>query len=97
MVLAVADILSVEASSVVLSFHQDSSGRRNLLQQAAGVIVSVGLRNFRGSARDFESKITQANINLNMDKVGLKYVQLVSAQISTLTGACEQEGRSCPS
>jgi hypothetical protein len=89
MVQAVADILSVEVSIVVLTISQDSSGRRHLLQQTAGIIVSVGLRNFRGSARDFASQITQANINLNMEKVGLKLVQLVSIPITTFPGACE--------
>jgi hypothetical protein len=86
MVLAVAALLRVEESSVVLSF-QVSSGRR----QAAGVIVSVGLRNFSGSTKDFATRITQESIDLNMGKVGLKPVQLVSAQATTFPGAYVKE------
>jgi hypothetical protein len=84
MVLAVTTILSVEALSVVLSISSVNSGRRLLLQLTSGVIVSVGLKNFRGSARDFALQITQDNINLHMVNMGLRPVQLISAPSTSI-------------
>jgi hypothetical protein len=77
MVVAIANMLEVNASIVVLEFSSDVVRRRDLLQQA-GVLVSVGLTNFYGSVSVFATRITQENMNAKMAAEGLKAVQLMA-------------------
>ena len=77
MVLATANMLQVNASSVVLGFSAVVLRRRDLLQQN-GVLVSVGLAHFYGSVSIFTARITLANINAAMAAEGLKAVQLTA-------------------
>jgi hypothetical protein len=86
MVLAIANMLEVNASVVVLRFSSVVVRRRDLLQQA-GVLVSVGLTNFRDSVSIFAMRITQENINAKMAAEGLMAVQLLVASL-TGTRAC---------
>jgi hypothetical protein len=76
MVLAIANILDVNASMVVLEFS--SIVRRRAILEQAGVLVSVGLINFHESVSIFAARITQANINSKMEAVGLMAVQLMA-------------------
>ena len=78
MVLATANMLQVNASSVVLGFSAVVLRRRDLLQQN-GVLVSVGLAHFYGSVSIFTARITLANINAAMAAEGLKAVQLTAS------------------
>ena len=77
MVLAMANMLEVNASTVVLGFSAVVLRRRDLLQQN-GVLVSVGLTHFYGSVSVFAARITQANINAAMAAEGLQAVQLTA-------------------
>jgi hypothetical protein len=77
MVVAIANMLEVNASIVILGFSSDVVRRRDLLQQA-GVLVSVGLTNFYGSVSIFATRITQENMNAKMEAEGLKAVQLMA-------------------
>jgi hypothetical protein len=87
MLFAVANTLGVETSSVILRFVllQDR-GQRSLLQQT-GVLVSVGLVNFYGSVSLLLSRLTQENLNLKMQAVGLKSVQLIIITTSTIAAS----------
>jgi hypothetical protein len=78
MVLAIAKMLEVNASIVVLGFSSVVVRRRDLLQQG-GVLVSVGLINFQDSVSIFATRITQENINAKMAAEGLLAVQLLVA------------------
>jgi hypothetical protein len=86
MISAIAAVLNVETSSVILTFAPFHPGRRHLLQQKSYVVVSVGLRNFNQPAGEFASRMTQDNLNLNMGKVGLEQVYINSLQMTTATG-----------
>jgi hypothetical protein len=91
MVQAVANLLSVETSRVVLTFVpvQVRLGQRGLLQQTS-VLVNVGLTNFHESASIMVSQLTQENINLKMHDAGLKSVQLVTTTTSNTAGMCSK-------
>jgi hypothetical protein len=84
MVSAIANMLEVNASNVVLGFSSVVVRRRDLLQQA-GVLVSVGLTNFHDSVSIFATRITQENINARMAAEGLMAVELL---VATSTGTC---------
>jgi hypothetical protein len=84
MILAIANMLQVNASIVVLEFSSVVVRRRDLLQQP-GVLVSVGLTNFHGSVLIFATRITQENINAKMAAEGLMAVQLL---VASSTGTC---------
>ena len=53
---AVAEILGVNTSDVILSFVAVGTRRRGLLQQSGGVLVSVSLKNLQGSGNIFASR-----------------------------------------
>jgi hypothetical protein len=76
MVLAIANILDVNASMVVLEFS--SIVLRTALLEKAGVLVSVGLIDFQEPVSVFATRITQENINAKMGAEGLMAVQLLA-------------------
>ena len=59
---AVADILNVNASDVIITVSSIGSRRRAL--QSAGVTVGVSLKNFDGSSGIFASRSLPAEIDL---------------------------------
>jgi hypothetical protein len=75
MVLAIANMLEVNAKLVVLEFSSSVS-KRDILQQA-GVLVSVGLINFHEPLSILATRITQENINAKMAAEGLMAVLLI--------------------
>jgi hypothetical protein len=75
MELAVANILSVTASNVVLTFKSVVLEQR---RQQTGVLVSVGIINFLGSAASYVSKISQDKVNAEITALGLNSIKLVS-------------------
>jgi hypothetical protein len=77
MVAAIASLLEVSSSIVVLGFSSVVVRRRDLLQQA-GVLVSVGLNNFHDSVLIFATRITQEKMNTKMAAEGLMEVQLMA-------------------
>ena len=81
MVQAIAKMLGVNKSSVVLTFSSAFLRRRVLLQKT-GVLVSVGLTDLQSSASIFASKITSDNINAAMKAEGLDAVQLITIFIT---------------
>jgi hypothetical protein len=81
MVLAIAKMLGVNKSSVVLTFSSAFLRRRALLQKT-GVLVSVGLADLQSYASIFTSKITADNINAAMKAEGLDGVQLINIFIT---------------
>jgi hypothetical protein len=81
MVQAIAKMLGVNKSSVVLTFSSAFLRRRVLLQKT-GVLVSVGLTDLQSSASIFASKITSDNINAAMKAEGLEAVQLITIFIT---------------
>jgi hypothetical protein len=81
MILAVAKILRVNESSIVLTFSSVILRRRALLQPN-GVLVSVGLSNFYGSASMFSSRITLENLNAAMAAEGLESVLLITIDVT---------------
>jgi hypothetical protein len=81
MVLAIAKMLAVNRSSVVLTFSSAYLRRRALLQKT-GVLVSVGLTDLQSSASIFASMITSDNINAAMKAEGLDAVQLITIFIT---------------
>jgi hypothetical protein len=81
MVLAIAKMLGVNKSSVVLTFSSALLRRRALLQKT-GVLVSVGLTDLQSSTSIFASKITSDNINAAMKGEGLDAVQLTTIFIT---------------
>ena len=85
MALAVANLLGVDASTVVLSFAA-AVLLRVILRQASGVLVSVGLRGFRGSQEMFEQQLSTANLNFYMAAQGLKQVVIVDPGITVAAG-----------
>jgi hypothetical protein len=81
MILAIAKMLGVNTSSVVVTFSSAYLRRRALLQKT-GVLVSVGLTDLQSSASIFVSKITQDGINAAMKAEGLDAVQLITIFIT---------------
>jgi hypothetical protein len=81
MVQAIAKMLGVNKSSVVLTFSSVDLRRRALLQKA-GVLVRVGLTDLQSSASIFASKITSDSINAAMKAEGLDAVQLITIFIT---------------
>ena len=81
MVQAIAKMLGVNKSSVVLTFSSVDLRRRALLQKA-GVLVRVGLTDLQSSASIFASKITSDSINAAMNAEGLDAVQLITIFIT---------------
>jgi hypothetical protein len=81
MVLAIAKMLGVNRSSVILTFSSAFLRRRALLQKT-GVLVSVGLTDVQSSASIFASKITSDNLNAAMKAEGLDAVQLITIFIA---------------
>ena len=81
MVQAIAKMLGVNNSSVVLAFSSAVLRRRALLQKA-GVLVRVGLTGLQSSASIFASKITSDSINAAMKAEGLDAVQLITIFIT---------------
>jgi hypothetical protein len=77
MVQAIAKMLGVIKSSVVLTFSSVELRRRALLQKS-GVLVRVGLSDLQSSATIFVSKITSDSINAAMNAEGLDAVQLIT-------------------
>jgi hypothetical protein len=77
MALAIAKMLEINASNVILTFSSATLRRRDLLQQN-GVLVMVGLTNFHNSVSSFTSKITSERINAAMAAEGLEAVQLIT-------------------
>ncbi len=73
--MAVANVLDVNASSVILTFVSGTYDRRS---QKTGVLVSAGVIDLQVSAASYASKVTQDKLNTEMAKMGLNYVQLVS-------------------
>jgi hypothetical protein len=73
MTLAVANVLGVLASNVVLTIFSYTADRR----QQSSVLVRVGITNFQGSAGSYASKVTQERFNIEMQALGLKSGQLV--------------------
>jgi hypothetical protein len=99
MVQAIAKMLGVNNSSVVLTFSSAFLRRRVLLQKT-GVLVSVGLTDLQSSASILASKITSDNINAAMKAEGLDAVQLITNFItgdkcwrSILSEFCSHVGR----
>jgi hypothetical protein len=86
MTAAVASLLQVNSSQVVLSFSALTlRAQRVMLSQQESVLVRVGLINFQGSTA-FASVITQDNINHQMTAMGLKPVVLQTNAFSTSPG-----------
>jgi hypothetical protein len=81
MVQAIAKMLGVNKSSVVLTFSS-AVLRRRVLQQKTGILGSVGLTDLQSSASIFASKITSDNINAAMKAEGLDAVQLITIFIT---------------
>jgi hypothetical protein len=81
MVQAIAKMLGVNKSSVVLTFSSVDLRRRALLQKT-GVLVRVGLTDLQISASIFASKITSDSINAAMKAEGLDAVQLITIFIT---------------
>jgi hypothetical protein len=77
MVQAIAKMLGVDKSSVVLSFSSVDLRRRALLQKT-GVLVHVGLTDLQFSASILVLKITSDSINAAMKAEGLDAVQLMT-------------------
>ena len=84
MSIAVAGVLLVSTSRVVLSFAEVDLRQRVLLQ-LKGVLVSVGLKDFQGSSAQFASQLTKGNVDSKMAALGLKSVQSVT--ISGMPGS----------
>jgi hypothetical protein len=80
MVQAIAKMLGVNKSSVVLTFSSVDLRRRALLQKT-GVLVRVGLTDLQSFASIFVSKITSDSINAAMKAEGLDAVQLINVFI----------------
>ncbi len=75
MSLAVANVLSVNVSNVILTFSSTSiEGRRG---QQPGVLVSAGITEFQGSAKDYAPRVTQDKLNNELSALGLRSVQIV--------------------
>jgi hypothetical protein len=79
---AIASVISVNASKVVLSIVDVSLRRRKLLQQQ-GVLVGVYLQDFKGSPLEFAALLTQERLNAQMTAFGLKPIQLISTSEQT--------------
>jgi hypothetical protein len=73
--LAAANVLGVNASSVVLTFESVLFDRRG---QQAGVLISVGITAVQGSAASYASRVTQDKLNIAMAVAGLNNAQLFS-------------------
>ncbi len=73
MSLAVANVLGIISSNVVLSFTTSVFDRR----QQAGVLVSAGITDSQVSAASYASRLTQDKLNTEMVALGLKSIQLV--------------------
>ena len=75
MAVALSAALNIgDPSIVVLTFKEASLRRRKLLQQT-GVLVTVGLRGFTGSASQLASKVSLASLNNQLAMQGLKQAQ----------------------
>ncbi len=83
---AVASLINVNASKLVLSIVDASLRRRGLLQQQ-GVLVSVFLQDFKGSTLEFASMLTQERLNTQMTALGLKSVQIISSSEQTYSNS----------
>ena len=79
---AIASVISVNASKLVLTIVDASMRRRRLLQQQ-GVLVSVFLQDFKSSTSQFASLLTQERLNVQMTALGLKSIQLISTSEQT--------------
>jgi hypothetical protein len=71
---------SALAESVLLSFTEIEILRR----QQRGVLVDVSLKNYQGTPADFRASLTESNINTQMLSLGLRAVQLVVEDLSSL-------------
>ncbi len=75
MLLAVAHVLGVNVSIVVLDFASFTFDRRG---QQSGVLVSAGVTDFQVSVANYGSRVTQDRLNTEMAAVGLNSGLLVS-------------------
>jgi hypothetical protein len=76
---AVANLLDIASSEVVLKFAPVSNSRRSLGQQT-GVLVTVCLSNTKGVAANYISLITQDGLNSKMIAQGLGAARLVNTK-----------------
>jgi hypothetical protein len=81
MTLSIANILGVNGDMLVLSFTEVEMRRRSLLEK--GVLVSCSLKNFQGPVERIALQLTQENINSEMQRLGLKSVQVISNNKTT--------------
>jgi hypothetical protein len=79
MTMAVANLLQVSSTDVILSFAPTTLRQESYLRmQQDGVLVSVGLANFQGSITALTAMITQESINTRMAAESLKSVALLT-------------------
>lgn len=74
MVTAIANALGVENNTIALTFSEVDI----LVRVLKGVLVDVILPGFKGSPSEFASRLTDQNINLQMEAMGLKSVLMMA-------------------
>ena len=83
MVMAIANIINVNVTRIVLSFTELDMRRRHLLQSKL-LLVNVGLLDFQGSASVYTTVLSQDKINEQMASLGLKNVQVAQAATTNI-------------
>jgi hypothetical protein len=78
MLIAVANVLGVNAADVVLTFVPDTLDLRSLSSKPTGVLVNAGLTDVELSAASYVSMVTQDKLNKEMATMGLSTGQLIS-------------------
>jgi hypothetical protein len=74
---AITNVLGVDTKAIALTFSEiDIQGRQ--LLQLKGVLVDVVLLGFQGSPSEFASRLTDKNINLQMQALGLRSVLVMA-------------------
>ena len=77
MALAIAEIIGVDVTMIFLSFTTVSRRSRGLLQ-ANEVLVTADLVGFEGPTKQFQSLLTEDNINKQFASLGLQPVTLAT-------------------
>jgi hypothetical protein len=75
MSLAVANVLGVNVTNVILTFVSASLDRR---RQSTGVLVTAGITGLDMSPASYASKVTQEKLNTEMTGMALIYGRLIS-------------------
>jgi hypothetical protein len=84
MATAIANVIRMSSSMVVLSFAETEMNRRRKLLQHKAVLVTVSLKDFQGSTAQFAEQLQQDKLNVQMASLGLKPIAVFSS--STLSG-----------